>query len=77
MIKYKNHSKKPKHPLQIIIMGPPSSGRTTLARDLCAKYGFVHISTVAILREFINKKGKLSAMVEECMKKGDLSNFTK
>lgn len=75
MIKYKNRSKNPKHPQQIIIMGPPCSGRTTLSRDLCAKYGFVHISTVEILRDFINKKGKLSSLVGDCIKKGDLSNL--
>ena len=73
LIKYKAHSKAPKRPFQIIIMGPPVSGRTTLARGLCEKYGFVHVSTVEILRDFINKKGKLSNMVLDSMKKGDLS----
>ena len=75
-MKYKSDNKTPKHPLQIVIMGPPSTQRATLARELCAKFGFVYISTVEILKDFVNKNGKLSNLVAQSMQNRDLSkNF--
>lgn len=73
LIKYRKPLSGPIRPLKIIVMGPPSSGRTTLSREIAAKYGLIHVSTVEILRDFINKKGKLSSLVEDAMRNGELS----
>ncbi|MCK4670420.1 MAG: adenylate kinase [Nanoarchaeota archaeon] len=58
--------------MNIILLGPPGSGKGTYARMLNAKYGFTVIGTGVILRSEIEKGTKLGKESEEFMKIGKL-----
>lgn len=45
LVSFKIHNKSPKRAARIIVLGPPGSGRTTLAKKLTQKYGLVYVST--------------------------------
>lgn len=56
----------------IILMGPPGAGKGTLAKQLVAKYGFVHISTGDMFREAITKQTELGKLADSYISKGHL-----
>lgn len=56
----------------IILLGPPGSGKGTLAKPLSEKLSVPHISTGDILRESVKKEGPLSKEIREVMAKGEL-----
>lgn len=53
LLKYKLKNNAPKRSQKIIVAGPPGSGRTSLTKQLCAKYGFVNISTNQLMKDQI------------------------
>lgn len=56
--------------MQVILMGPPGSGKGTQADVLSKKLGLPHLSTGNMLRREIAEKTPLGFKVEEIMGKG-------
>jgi adenylate kinase len=56
----------------IILFGPPGSGKGTQSDKLVAKYGLVHLSTGNLLREEINQQTPLGMAAKSFIDKGQL-----
>jgi len=56
----------------LILFGPPGSGKGTQSDKLVAKYGLVHLSTGNLLREEIATKTPLGLQAMRFMDKGQL-----
>ncbi|MDF1576402.1 MAG: adenylate kinase [Bacteroidales bacterium] len=58
--------------LNIVLFGPPGSGKGTQSEKIIAKYGLLHISTGDLLREQVAMQTKLGLQAKEIMDKGEL-----
>lgn len=58
--------------LNVILFGPPGSGKGTQSEKLIAKYGFKHLSTGDLLRSEIASKTTLGLEAKSIMDKGQL-----
>ena len=58
--------------LNLILFGPPGSGKGTQSEKLIAKYGFKHLSTGDLLRAEIAQQTKLGLEAKNYMDKGQL-----
>ncbi|MES2621418.1 MAG: adenylate kinase [Bacteroidota bacterium] len=58
--------------LNIVLFGPPGSGKGTQAENIISKYQLVHISTGDMLRAEIAGQTKLGLEAKTLMDKGDL-----
>lgn len=58
--------------LNIVIFGPPGSGKGTQSEKIIAKYGLAHISTGDILRQEIKEKTELGKQAQSYIDKGEL-----
>lgn len=56
----------------LILFGPPGSGKGTQSERVVAKYGLVHLSTGNLLREEISQKTPLGLEAKSFMDKGQL-----
>ncbi|MFT3826452.1 MAG: adenylate kinase [Chitinophagaceae bacterium] len=56
----------------LILFGPPGSGKGTQSEKLIEKYGWIHLSTGNLLREEIAKQTKLGLEAKSLMDKGQL-----
>jgi adenylate kinase len=56
----------------LILFGPPGSGKGTQSEKLVTKYGLVHLSTGNLLREEITNKTPLGMEAKNFMDKGQL-----
>lgn len=56
----------------IIIFGPPGSGKGTQSIKLAEKYGLTHLSTGDILRAEIKAKSELGLKVQAVIERGEL-----
>lgn len=56
----------------LILFGPPGSGKGTQASKIAAKYGLVHISTGDLFRHEMNNNTPLGLQAKEYMAKGEL-----
>lgn len=56
----------------IILFGPPGSGKGTQAEKLVDKYGLLHISTGDLLRSEIESQTELGMKAKQYMDKGEL-----
>ena len=56
----------------LILFGPPGSGKGTQAKLMEEKFGFLHISTGDLFRSEIGNETPLGLMAMEHMKKGEL-----
>ncbi|HHB77637.1 MAG TPA: adenylate kinase, partial [Saprospiraceae bacterium] len=58
--------------LNLILFGPPGSGKGTQAKKLEKKFNLVHISTGDLFRHEIGNKTPLGMRAKEFMDKGHL-----
>jgi adenylate kinase len=58
--------------VNLILIGPPGSGKGTLAELLKAEFGLLHISTGDILREEIKNRTNLGRVAKEWVDSGHL-----
>ena len=58
--------------LNLILFGPPGSGKGTQSEKLIAKYGLKHLSTGDLLRSEITQKTPLGLEAKSLMDKGQL-----
>ncbi len=58
--------------LNLILFGPPGSGKGTQSEKLIAKYGLKHLSTGDLLRSEISQKTPLGLEAKNIMDKGQL-----
>ena len=56
----------------LILFGPPGSGKGTQSEKLIAKYGLKHLSTGDLLRSEINNQTPLGLEAKNFMDKGQL-----
>ncbi len=58
--------------LNIVIFGPPGSGKGTQSAKIVEKYKLIHLSTGDILREEIKAKSEVGLKIREIIDKGNL-----
>ena len=58
--------------LNIVLFGPPGSGKGTQAELLIQRYGLIHLSTGDLLREQISNQTVLGLEAKKIMDKGEL-----
>ena len=58
--------------LNIVLFGPPGSGKGTQSQKIIEKYGLVHISTGDLLREEVANQTGLGKKAKEIMDRGEL-----
>jgi adenylate kinase len=58
--------------LNIVLFGPPGSGKGTQSEKIIKKYGLVHISTGDLLREEVAAQTELGKKAKAIMDKGEL-----
>jgi adenylate kinase len=58
--------------MKIVMVGPPGSGKGTVAAKLAKDFGFYNISAGEILREEINKGTQIGNDIKSIVAKGDL-----
>ena len=56
--------------MNIILIGPPASGKGTQAKLLKEKLGLVHISTGDLLREIVSQKSELAYQIKNLIDNG-------
>jgi adenylate kinase len=60
------------HPLKIIIMGGPASGKGTQCERIAAEYGVVHLSTGDMLREAVRQDSETGKIAKIYIDAGEL-----
>lgn len=63
MLKVKYNKESPRKPPQVIIQGPPGSGRSTQSKLLAEKFGLIHISTEELLANLSKKQPELGKII--------------
>lgn len=58
--------------MNIILLGPPGSGKGTLAGNIVKEHNIPHISTGDILRDNVKRETDLGMKAQEYMNRGDL-----
>lgn len=58
--------------MNIILFGPPGSGKGTQAKSIVKKYNLLHISTGDLFRYEIGNSTELGVLAKSYMKKGEL-----
>jgi adenylate kinase len=56
----------------LVLFGPPGSGKGTQATNIIAQYGYLHLSTGDMLRAEIAQQTELGMEAKKLMDKGDL-----
>ena len=68
----KPNSKSRNSMINIILFGPPGSGKGTQANSIAEKYNLLHISTGDLFRYEIGNSTELGQLAKSYMNKGEL-----
>ena len=71
-MKLRLKSNAPRRPPRILLMGAPSSGKTTLGKLIADKFGLPYVSALNLLDGEIANKSEIGKAVEEIIKEGEL-----
>ncbi len=72
IMKIKVKPNAPRRPPRILIVGPPGSGRSTLARLIAHRYGLIYVGMGNLLSKEIAAKTEAGRMATQAMKAGEL-----
>lgn len=70
LLKFKIRPNRPTRTANILICGPPGSGRSSLGRALSKKYGFVYVSSESLLSDQIARKTEVGRIALNSIKNG-------
>jgi adenylate kinase len=71
MLKLRFRNNAPKRPPQVIMIGPPGSGKTTQAQIASDAFGLVLISPQKILKEEAERNPPIKIKLQEAAEKGE------
>ena len=75
IIKFKNKTNAARKPPKIILLGPPCSRKSEIARMIAQKYNICHVSISELLNKEIRQNNDNSALVLNHMNAGDLGDL--
>ena len=58
--------------MKLIMLGPPASGKGTVATKLSKDFGYLHVSAGELLRDEIEKGTEVGKKIKEIVERGDL-----
>ena len=58
--------------MNIVLLGPPASGKGTCSKYLSEKYNFIHISMGDLLRNYAKSQSPLAEMVNQTISQGKI-----
>ena len=58
--------------MNIVLLGPPASGKGTCSKYLSEKYNFIHISMGDLLRNYAKSESPLAEMVNQTISQGKI-----
>lgn len=70
MISLKFNKNSPRRPPQIVLLGPPGSGRATQGRLLADQFGLINISVRELVKEKMKETADLSQIIKSSMVAG-------
>lgn len=73
-MKYKNKTHGARKPPKILLLGPPCSRKSEIARMISQKYNICHVSISDLLNKEIRQNNDNSTLILNHMNAGDLGN---
>lgn len=58
--------------MNIVLLGPPASGKGTISEFLTSNYNFLHVSMGDLLRQYVIDEGEYSDLVKQSILKGEI-----
>lgn len=71
LLKHKSINNSPKRSPQILVLGAPGSGCTSLSQSLSERYGFVQVSINQIIVNNITNNTKVGKIFKSCMENNE------
>lgn len=71
ILKIRFKSDAPRRPPRVIVLGPPGSGRTTMANSLVQQFGLVRVCVRDLLKNEIRENPQNGATITKCIDSGE------